>query len=97
MKKILIVPAFRGELQPHDNSTLSHIRPSRSILEAPIVIVKGITHFKCIKNRWGNCRVDETEKIPNFLLTSYLMRYAEHFTKEELMEIIAIKSFDNLC
>jgi hypothetical protein len=60
--------------------------PAKSRYEACLVIAKDSTHFRCIKNRWGNTY--DYEVIPNFLIGDYLSRYEEHFTKEDLFRII---------
>ena len=53
---------------------------------ASIAIVRGTTHFKCIKNRWST--FDDRECVPNALLKPYLMRYIDNFTAESLLEAL---------
>ena len=42
----------------------------REVYAAAIVVLIGPTHFKCIKHRYA--LIDETEKIPIYLLKEYL-------------------------
>lgn len=53
---------------------------------ACLVICKSSTHFRCVVNRWDVTDIDE--KIPNFLLPAYIMKYKDNFTTEEIIESI---------
>jgi hypothetical protein len=84
MKRLLIikVPDFCGNR--YDRPSIGLTMPTRAIAEANMVILKTPTHFRCVKNRWDADGDDE--KIPNFLLKTFLMKYADNFTAEELID-----------
>jgi len=85
MKRLLIinVPELEGKGISYP-SKIGVSMPQRAIMEANMVILKSPTHFRCVKNRWA---VDgDDDKIPNFLLKTYLLKYADNFTTEELIE-----------
>lgn len=56
----------------------------KDLFNASIVICKSPTHFRCVINRFEVTTVDE--KIPNFLLPTYITRYEHNFTFEEIIE-----------
>ena len=83
MKKLLVikVPTIENKGYP---AMLGLTLPLRSVHEANMVIIKSPTHFRCIKNRWEETTNDE--KIPNYLLKDFLLKYKDQFTPKELIE-----------
>ena len=84
MKKLLIISVPELEGKGISYSQIGCSMPHRAIMEANMVIIKSPTHFRCVKNRWSANGDDE--KIPNFLLKTYLMKYSDNFTTEDLIE-----------
>lgn len=95
---ILILPSTREfDSRPESEDTGSwyrHIYPMGTLFRANIAIVVGPTHFCCIKNRWGTtCARD---RIPNYMLKSYLLQYSKHLTKEALIDALCFQLNDVL-
>lgn len=94
-KALLILPASRMFTTEPGGDSLSYVRWSnaRDLHQANIVIVRNSTHFCCIKNRYSD-EVDNRDRIPNRMMMSYVLKYAEHFTKEELIGTIVDLSLE---
>ena len=93
---ILFLPAtkaFDDNVKDAKVSSWYHCQ-MRDLFRSNIAIVVGPTHFCCIKNRWGTtCARD---RIPNYMLKSYLLQYSKHLTKEALIDAICFQLNDVL-
>ena len=67
--------------------------PTKELFSASLVFVVSPTHFICLKNRWDRPSTNN-ELIPTFLLSAYIKRYAECFTKEELLDALISSHYD---
>lgn len=56
------------------------------LFRANIVIIRGPTHFCCIKNRWGI--TSPRDRIPNGMLHLYLIQYVKNFKTEDLLNAL---------
>lgn len=63
----------------------TQVIPDKTLFRSSIVVLRDKTHFRPIKNRWGDTSVKET--IPNFLLRPYLSEYVKNLTGESLLDL----------
>lgn len=88
MKRILIIEVknLSGRDSYLGEGFCLRARLTTELHQANLVFLRAKDHFRCIKNRWDE--TSETERIPNFLLKDYILRYKKYFTKEELINTI---------
>ena len=92
MKRLLIIDVMKlkadfPEPFPRYCNVLGRSVSMRDIYQANMVIYRTKTHFRCMKNRWAEQPKDD-ERIPNFLLKSYVLNFSEYFTSQELIEAL---------